>query len=189
MLAIQAFLSAFFSFLIFSAGIHAAPISNVEAGNIPVRSGSAAKVVVPTLAQMRTKLDVRPNTSLFYSSDLDGKGTCDQAKAWAAKHPGKNYKVLEQLWKDPNYPHPFEKSDPAIRKEFFDVASKAMAELSEGTVHVVLCPWDGSKTKDWYKESVWNRMEWPTLQDNKKVKTVIRVNPDNDAEVKILGNK
>ncbi|KAF9556125.1 hypothetical protein CPC08DRAFT_725942 [Agrocybe pediades] len=182
MLAIQAFLSAFFSFLIFSAGIHAATsVSNVGADGFAVRSVQ----VVPTVAEVKTHLKVPPDTSLFYSADLSNQGTCKQAKDWAKlNHP--TYKVLAQLWIDPNYPAAFQ-ADVTTSKQFFDVASQAMAELSSGTVYAVLCPWVNPDGKDWYAGSVWARVEWPALLANANVKTVVRINSATGAEIKIKG--
>ncbi|KAF4621995.1 hypothetical protein D9613_009560 [Agrocybe pediades] len=181
MLAIQVFYSALISLFVLSSGIFATPLPVAKAGldELVVREPPP----IPSLAEVKAKLDVLPNTSLFYSSHK-GIGTDEQAKAWAKEyHP--EYKILAQMWKDPAYPNPWA-TDPATSKKFFDVASQAMAELSSGKVYVFQGPWTQADGKDWYAGSTWARKEWPALLLNKAVTSIIRVNAVNP-EIKIKG--
>ncbi|KAF9535936.1 hypothetical protein CPC08DRAFT_93900 [Agrocybe pediades] len=130
-------------------------------------------------------MNVLPNTSLFYSCNELGEGSCKQARDWAkAKHP--EYKVLAQMWKNSAYPNPWQTDEPTS-KAFFDVASQAMAELSSGKVYVILGPWTQADGKDWYAGSVWARKEWPALLSNSAATPIIRVNAATSAEIKIKG--
>ncbi|KAF9552383.1 hypothetical protein CPC08DRAFT_714662 [Agrocybe pediades] len=137
---------------------------------------------------MKRHLRVLPDTSLFYSSNqkiTTGPRSEQQAQAWArGNHP--TYKILKDMWTDSRYLRPWMKTDKV--KDFFDVASKAMAELSSGTVYIFMGgAWSQADGKDWYDQSVWARIEWPALQTNHNVHTVYRVNSDTGATIKIKG--
>jgi len=181
MLLKQIFTSAIVSLIVLSSNVVVAsplPIPGTDVYNV-----AAAPPAIPTVEEVMHHLKVDPNESIFYSCDLDNQGTCKQAKAWAKDHEPK-YKVLGQLWTDKKYPDPWQ-VDEATSKKFFDVASEAMARMSAGTVYVVLGPWKQKDGKDWYAQSVWARKEWPELEKNKAVTSVIRVNAATGATIKI----
>ncbi|KAF4622004.1 hypothetical protein D9613_009569 [Agrocybe pediades] len=181
MLAIQVFYSLI-SLLFLSSGILATPLpsSKVYLNELVVRAPP-----IPSLAEVKAQMNVLPNTSLFYSCNDLGEGSCRQARDWARKnHP--EYKVLAQLWKNPSYPNPWQ-VDPDTSKAFFDVASQAMAELSAGKVYVILGPWTQPDGKDWYAGSYWAREEWPALLANSRANPVVRVNAATGATIKIKG--
>lgn len=56
----------------------------------------------------------------------------------------------------------------------------SQAEESSGTVYVML-PSD-TKGREWMAGTVWDVYEFPALEQNLKVKKLIRVNPDNDVQ-------
>ncbi|KAF9552380.1 hypothetical protein CPC08DRAFT_714659 [Agrocybe pediades] len=181
MLAIQIFYSALISLFVLSSRIIATPlsVSKVELNEIFVRVAPP----IPSVAEVKAQLNVRPNTSLFYSCNELGAGSCRQAREWARRYKPK-YKVLAQMWRNPAYPNPWQ-TDEATSKAFFDVASQAMAELSAGKVFVILGPWTRRDGKDWWSGSVWARKEWPALLHNSRVTTVTRVNPVNGHTIRI----
>lgn len=186
MLAIQLLCSTLLSLSIFSSIAVAAPlpvletdIQNVVARSPPPQTPPA----VPTRAEVEKHLKVPAGESLFYSCDLDNQGTCKQAKDWAKKHHP-DLKVLAKLWVDSRYPDTWQ-ADAHVSKQFWDVASEAMAAMSSGTVYVVLGPWKEANGKDWHSGSVWARKEWPALEANSAVTSVIRVNAATGATIKI----
>lgn len=126
---------------------------------------------VPSVEEIKKHLNVAKDRSLFYSGP---GGYAKKARDWA-KGKKNGYKVLVQLWKDSKYPDPWQ-NDEDTSTEFFNRASQAMAELSSGTVFVML-PSD-TNGNDWKAGTVWDKYEWPNLRS--AVTTVIRVNPDND---------
>jgi len=182
MLLKQIFTSAVVSLIVFSSNVVVAsplPIPGTDVYNV----APVAAPAIPTVEEVMHHLKVEPNESIFYSCDLNNQGTCKQAKAWADKHEPK-YKVLGQLWIDKRYPDPWQ-VEREVSKKFFDVASEAMARMSAGTAYVVLGPWKQKDGKDWYDGSVWARKEWPELEKNKAVTSVIRVNPVTGETIKI----
>lgn len=133
---------------------------------------------LPDVDEIKNHLNVAKDISLFYS----GPGSyAKQARTWA-RNKSNGYKVLGQLWKDSSYQDPWQ-NDPDLSVKFFNRASQAMAELSAGTVYVML-PSD-TKGVDWKTGTVWDAYEWPNLGSG--VSEVIRVNPDNDNEETIKG--
>ncbi|KAK7451688.1 hypothetical protein VKT23_012366 [Stygiomarasmius scandens] len=132
---------------------------------------------VPGTAEIKTHLSVAPDTSLFYSASngQPPEGSARQASEWAKKKKN-GYKILARMWKDSNYQNTWQ-NDATLSKEFFDNASEAMAELSSGTVYVMLPPSTQADGKDWWSGSVWARKEWPALQNNPAVTKVIRIDP------------
>ncbi|KJA14182.1 hypothetical protein HYPSUDRAFT_220613 [Hypholoma sublateritium FD-334 SS-4] len=185
MLAIQILLSTLLSLSVFSSVVVAAPLPVLEneVQNFVARAHPPPPV--PSLSEIEKHLNVPAGESLFYSCDQEKppQGTCKQAKEWAKKnHP--SLKVIGQLWVKSSYPDPWQQ-DEHIAKQFWDVASEAMAVKSAGTVYVVLPPWAHPDGKDWYTGSVWARKEWPALETNHAVTSVIRVNAATGATIKI----
>lgn len=87
--------------------------------------------------------------ALFYS----GPGRYpNKAREWARKK-NNGYKILSLLWTDSRYPDVWQ-YDADASEEFFNLASRAMAELSSGISYIML-PSDTQGT-DWWYESVWN---------------------------------
>lgn len=106
--------------------------------------------------------------ALFYSGP---GGYANKARGWARKK-NNGYKILSLLWTDSRYPDAWQK-DIDASEEFFNLASRAMAELSSGIIYIML-PSDTHGT-DWWHESVWKLYEWPNL--GLAVMEVIGVNP------------
>ena len=137
-----------------------------------------ANLPLPSIQDIKDHLNVPKDVSLFYS----GPGSyAKQALDWAKKN-NSGYKILSQLWTDPNYQNKWQKDEDTSTK-FFNLASQAMAELSSGIVYVML-PSD-TKGTDWKKDTVWAEYEWPNL--GSAVKEVVRVNPENDDQETIKG--
>ena len=184
MLLKQAFASAIISFFIFSSDVVGSPlpVPDIDVDHVfdhPPGSGhphsSNHPPPIPTLSEMMHHLNIHRDESMFHTCDLNKQGTCKDTRKWAKDHHP-TYKVLGQLWIDQDYQKPWHVEEEASKK-FFDVASQAMARMSSGTVYVVMGPWKQKDGKDWYDQSVWARKEWPELEKNKEVKSVIRVNP------------
>lgn len=133
---------------------------------------------LPSIKDIQDHLNVPKDVSLFYSGP---GGYAKKARDWA-KRSNSGYKILAQLWTDSKYQDKWQ-DDPDLSKQFFNLASQAMAELSSGIVYVML----PSKTKgtDWQKDTVWDKYEWPNLPS--AVTEVIRINPDNDDQETIKG--
>ncbi|KAI9784926.1 MAG: hypothetical protein M1816_000562 [Peltula sp. TS41687] len=156
-----------------TSSVLSAPIE--PTGDTSPRDGKVvarATPPLPTLAECKQQLNVAKDNSLFYSGP---GGFAKKAKKWATDNkPG--YKILGQQWKDTKWQDQWQ-NDEDVSFKFFDLASQAMAELSTGTVYVML-PSDTSGT-DWWKGTVWDRAEWPNI---KHADRIIRVNPDNDKQ-------
>ncbi|KJA14180.1 hypothetical protein HYPSUDRAFT_220611 [Hypholoma sublateritium FD-334 SS-4] len=185
MLVIQTLFSTLLSLSLFSSIAVAAPLPVLDNKVQNVFALANAPPPLPTRAEVEKQLNVPAGDSLFYSCDnVDPpQGTCKQARDWAkANHP--NLKVLSQLWINSSYPNPWQQ-DEQISKQFWDIASEAMAAKSAGTVYVVLPPWKQADGKDWYAGSFWARKEWPVLQSNSAVTAVIRTNAATGATIKI----
>lgn len=115
------------------------------------------------------------NKSLFYS----GPGGYAKKANDLAKKTGR--KLLKDFWVDSKYPDAWQ-NDIDASKQFFDIASAAMAQVSSGVVYVLL-PSD-TKGTNWNQDTVWAREEWPNLRGGKNpaVTKIVRVNPDNSNE-------
>ena len=132
---------------------------------------------LPTIDEIKQQLSVAKDTSLFYSGP---GGYAGKARTWA-KNNNKAYKILAQNWKSGNWQDKWQ-NDEAVSAKFFNLASTAMAQLSAGTVYVML-PSD-TKGTNWQSGTVWDSAEWPYLRmekdkENPNVEKIIRVNPDN----------
>ncbi|KJA14179.1 hypothetical protein HYPSUDRAFT_220610 [Hypholoma sublateritium FD-334 SS-4] len=185
MLVIQTLLSTLLSLSVFSSIAVAAPLPVLENEVQNVFALVDKPPPLPTLEDVENQLNVPAGESLFYSCDNEdpAQGTCKQAKEWAKEnHP--DLKVLSQLWINSSYPDPWQ-TDEQISTKFWDIASKAMAVKSSGTVYVVLPPWESADGKDWYDSSYWARIEWTELQSNGAVTSVIRVNAATGATIRI----
>ncbi|GLB36801.1 hypothetical protein LshimejAT787_0310880 [Lyophyllum shimeji] len=138
------------------------------------------KLTVPTVAQMKQYLNVAPSKLLYYS----GPGGYEQKARQKAASMG--LKILDDAWKDPSFPRQHQAAlDAASMKKFWDNASEAIAEMSSGTIYVLL-PANTVGT-NFHPGTVWSRLEWPELQRNSKVTKVIKVNPDNSKQEVIKG--
>lgn len=130
-------------------------------------------VPLPTVEGIKINLKPLKDCYLFYS----GPGCyARKARQWA-KWKKAGHMVLAQLWKNEEYPNTWQ-NDEFFSREFFALASRAMAELASGTVYVVL-PSDTQGT-NWLRGTVWDLYEWPHLSSD--VTKVIRINPVNDQE-------
>ncbi|KAI1277756.1 hypothetical protein F5Y07DRAFT_398309 [Xylaria sp. FL0933] len=81
-------------------------------------------------------------------------------------------RILGQLWTDSKWQDQWQ-NDEKASKEFFNICSQALAELSTGISYVLLPP---GKGEDWQKGTVWDKFEWSNLPSNTKV---IRIDPDS----------
>ncbi|KNZ77236.1 hypothetical protein J132_06231 [Termitomyces sp. J132] len=143
----------------------------------------------PNVEQMKGHLKVEPDKSFFYS----GKGGFAKAARTRAKGMGRT--ILRDAWWDHQkniqstswQDEQVKNLSPDEADKFFDNASKAHAEMSSGTVYVLLPP-DMVEPKKFHPTSVWARIEWPALLSNPNVKKVIMVNP-NDTLEKVLYDK
>lgn len=97
-----------------------------------------------------------------------------KAREWASSKKA-GHKVLAQSWKDSSYPDTWQ-NNVVVFDKFFELASQAMAELSSGTVHVLL-PSD-MQGRDWWPTTVWNWYERHNF--GLLVTNIIRINPEND---------
>lgn len=126
---------------------------------------------LPPFEEIKNNLCIPKDCALFYS----GQGSyAKKAQQWAMKG-GDGHRVLSQLWKDSSYPNLWQ-NDMDASKLFFALASRAMAELASGIIHVML-PSDTQGTDRW-RGTVWDLHKWPNLSS--EVFEVIQVNPDND---------
>lgn len=170
--------------LAFSTTVLSTPAPSVSGdrsaffGNINVIS-RRANPPLPSIQDIKDHLNVPKDVSLFYSGP---GGYAKKARDWAKKK-NSGYKILGQLWTDPNYQSKWQ-NDEDLSKQFFNLASQAMAELSDGIVYVMLP--DDTKGTDWNKDTVWAKYEWPNL--GSAVTKVVRVNPDNDNQETIKGS-
>ena len=150
----------------------------------------AQAIIVPSVQELKTKLmRVVPNKSLFFSGPtINGVQYKTKAGKYAAKH---GLKVIEDLFSNPETFAPFDYGlrldmPVADKNKFWDNASQAMAELSEGTAYVLL-PKEMEKGK-YFAGTVWERIESKALENNPKVTTLIHVNPDNDDKKAFKGS-
>ncbi|KAG6901412.1 hypothetical protein C0995_012302 [Termitomyces sp. Mi166 len=158
------------------------PITNHIKVVIPRATSGHSPAHVPDVAEIKKHLHVKPNKSLFYSGPGGYKTIAD------ARAKTMGLKILETSWKDfstvtgsayvGNVTNGLTRDDQG---RFWDNASKAFAELSLGTVHVLL-PANVHGPSDFFAQSIWARVEWQALIDNPRVTKVIMINPDNKDE-------
>ncbi|KAH8599279.1 hypothetical protein B0O99DRAFT_386447 [Bisporella sp. PMI_857] len=156
------------------------------------KSKPAGKIAVPTVAEIKKHLIVKPNTSIFYSRIGPNTGSYKPvAMKWRDTYH-KTGKVLEESWDTKQtWTTTYGKASVQARADqdlFWDNACKALAQLASGTVYVVLGPkivapnWGDMTT-------VWARIEWPALKDNANVKQVIQIDPETNKRTVIKGEK
>ncbi|KAF5376869.1 hypothetical protein D9615_007262 [Tricholomella constricta] len=151
-----------------------------KAKGIPSAGTSTAVSTAPSVQELKKHLSVSPSKVLFYSGP---GGYIDRARARAAKM---GLKILEDSWKVKTYPDTFQASlSPAEMSKFWDNASQALAELSSGTIYV-LVPEDTVGT-NFFSKAIWARIEWPSLQKNSAVAKVVKIFPENDKQEIIKG--
>ncbi|KAI0182775.1 hypothetical protein EV127DRAFT_448818 [Xylaria flabelliformis] len=125
---------------------------------------------LPSVQDCKDHLKVEKDTTLFYS----GPGGYAKKARDAIKHRDylKGYKILGQLWTDSKWQDQWQ-NDEQASKDFFNICSKALAELSTGTSYVLL---PKGKGHEWQSGTVWDKFEWPNIPSATKV---IRIDPDN----------
>lgn len=145
-------------------------------------------VTIPSVGDIKAQINNPTGKYIFYSGP---GGYITKTNQWINKQikgnnaATKDYKKLDQSWKDPNWPDQYQMNQPpAVASEFNNRASQAFAEKAEGVVYVLL-PKDTTGT-NWQKGTVWDQYEWPNLGPG--VTKVIRVNPDDDTEEVIKGS-
>ncbi|KAI1345682.1 hypothetical protein F5Y01DRAFT_308855 [Xylaria sp. FL0043] len=125
---------------------------------------------LPTVQECKNHLKVTKDTTLFYPGP---GGYAKKARdAIKIRDYLNGYKILGPLWTDSKWQDQWQ-NDEKARKEFFNICSQALAELSTGISYVLLPP---GKGEDWQKGTVWDKFEWPNLPSNTKV---IRIDPDS----------
>lgn len=125
---------------------------------------------LPTLDECKKHLTVEKDTSLFWTRTGNGNKL---AREWRKKDDSrKGYKFLQDIW-DTDWANQWA-TDPDKEVEFFNLMSRAFAEMSSGTVYTALPDGNGV---DWVKGSTWDAFEWPYLPDDVKV---IRINKNFD---------
>lgn len=144
----------------------------------------------PNATEILTHLTkVANDSSLFYSKrsmDPDEKNDLEkEAKMWRNKdEKRRNFKILDEMW-DQYWGCWARCWGNKQENDFWVPASQIMADISSGTVYVML-PKCTTKCWIWNENSVWHRTEWPALQCNPYVAKVIRVNPSDDREVTLF---
>ena len=148
--------------------------------------GKTPQAKVPSIAEILKKLNLPKDKIIFYSGP-----THKNVDAWNLKR-GNIYRALTadtRIWKDRKYvaamTGPGSPLSAAQEQQFWENASKALAQGASGVVHVMLP--SNTKGRKWIKGSVWDRIEWPALIKNRKVTKIIRINPGNDTQEVIWG--
>lgn len=155
----------------------ASPIApNDDLATFDIREAAAGKRAptppLPTIQDCKDHLSVSKDSTLFYSGP---GGYAKQAReAIKTRDYLKNYKILATSWTDPNWQNQWQNDEQAA-KDFFNICSQALAELSSGTVYTLLPAGSGT---NWQAGTVWADFEWPNIPANAKV---IRINPDDPA--------
>lgn len=103
-----------------------------------------------------------PDSLLLYSGP-QGESYKHRAEKMAAD---KNLKTMEKLVK------------PGAAPGNWKIASHIVAKGASGQVSVLL----PTKPAEPHKNSVFAKIEYPTLVKNPKVSSIVRLNPDNDLE-------
>ncbi|KAG6899900.1 hypothetical protein C0995_004754 [Termitomyces sp. Mi166 len=165
------------------------PIANRIGVVIPRATSGHSPAHVPDVAEIKKHLHVEPNKSLFYSGPGGYKAIAD------ARAKTMGLKILETSWKDLKLNGKVAGSayvdsvtnglSDIDEGRFWDNASKAFAELSSGTVYVLL-PANVHGPSNFFAKSIWARVEWQALIDNPHVTKVIMINPDNKADQRPL---
>ncbi|KAF9524940.1 hypothetical protein CPB83DRAFT_860495 [Crepidotus variabilis] len=147
----------------------AAPIGgrSIEYDQLEVREPQGKLLGAVQLAMKVRHLKPPPNGAVFWSgTKTDAKGKTVSVHADAkklAKETGG--KTIGQALKDQGLSIPNDKNS----KQLWRIASKAYAKNAKGEVNAVL----GSKVRP---ESVWNKVEKPTLEKNNNVNKVTEHN-------------
>jgi hypothetical protein len=128
---------------------------------------------------LKNHIKKSPKTGVFWSGTHKGSSVKQSAEQHAKKVGGST--IGEDL-KAAGVKPPARPANPAVVKKWWDTASKIKADHSTGPVHAVL----GSEVR---KDSVWNRIEKPSLMKNDKVPSVSQIHPSTGEEVKKLKPK
>lgn len=148
-------------------------VANGDNKAIPLTSGSIP--AVPSVEEIKSHLSgIRPSKILFWSG-FDVEIASEKAHSHG-------FKILQDLWEPPNYPTTWAngRGDATVETQFWERASRALAEKVSGKVSVFLPKEAGGKE---LLKSIWARVEWPTLMRNWKVKEIVRVGPDDSTEM------
>lgn len=138
---------------------------------------STTSTALPPIASYAAALDIKPNTSFFFSGGLNER-YYDNAVAWIKAYAPK-YKTMEMMIKNEKFFAPY-RNKP--RDPFWGRASNAMAQQSAGKVYVIMNPSMTADPKTWYKGSFWYKDEYPHLLKNTKVTQIILVHPGSKVE-------
>lgn len=145
-------------------------------------SSDSCSLTVPTVTDFIDKyLNIPKDGSMFWAGPGDYEAA---AKKKIASVPGlSKYKVIADMFTDQDLAAEWtsparKKSNPAEYKEFWDNASKAMAEGSKGVVYVIL-PKGQDTPSTWYKGTVWDKTEFKYLKLNKEVEKLYAIHPED----------
>ncbi|KAF2109773.1 hypothetical protein BDV96DRAFT_691764 [Lophiotrema nucula] len=128
---------------------------------------------LPSVDDCKAHLKVDKDTSMFYTGGSGNK----QARDWIKRHPDKSaYKTLRDHYTDPSWADQWQ-NDPDVSTSFFNIMSRAYAELSSGTIYTML---DGVKGWDWEKGRTWDAFEWPYFSDDARI---VKVTTKDDEEI------
>ncbi len=149
----------------------------ILASPVPDESDSTERPALPSLQDCKDHLKVKKDTSLFYSGDNgeDYRGKAQKKIKDVDKL--QDYKIRAMSWTDNAWQDKWVMGNNNQAKEFFQICSRAMAEMSSGRVYVLLPKGTGT---DWEKGTVWADYEWPNL--GKSVTEVVRIDPWSDHE-------
>ncbi|KAG5652835.1 hypothetical protein H0H81_003459 [Sphagnurus paluster] len=158
-------------------------IQPASTSNLIIKSYEGTPIPVPTVEELKTKLQVPSSGGLLFYS---GPGGFIGPATVRAQQMG--LKVLEDSWIDKTYPDEYQKKlSPADLKIFWDHASQAFAELASGTIYVLLP--DYTTLQSFFPTSVWARVEWPTLEKNANVTKVLMIFPGIAVPIKDTTHK
>jgi hypothetical protein len=146
------------------------PVPPTQAAPAPV-SGD------PSDADIRFNMkDIAINSCIFYAGKV---GTEPQVKKKRNERGYlSGYKILEEIWKEIEYPSitvaKMAGGKKASFQRFFSRASRVLAEDCSGTVYVFLPTGSGGDWSDAiFDKSIWKNDEWPALVANGRVSKVI----------------
>ncbi|KAK7995267.1 hypothetical protein PG990_014040 [Apiospora arundinis] len=150
-------------------------VTELEIRGWPHR-GQEGDPPAPTVADCKAQL--KRGKPLFYSGPNSyAKLARDAIKDTKNRPYLQGYSVLADMFVDKTWADDWN-NDFVKNEILWDVCSQALAEISTGTVYVIL-PRNEDKSNGgttWYAGTRWDRFEWPHIPAGVKV---IRINPED----------
>lgn len=150
--------------------------SKSPAKSPPIKGGKKEIPPAPTVADCKAQL--KRGKPLFYSGPNSyAKLARDAIKDTKNRPYLQGYSVLADMFVDKTWADDWN-NDFAKNDILWDVCSQALAEISTGTVYVIL-PRNEDKSNGgttWHAGTRWDRFEWPHIPAGVKV---IRINPED----------